>query len=56
MLKYAESELQIELNNIIVIGDSAGGNLILNLIYLCIINNKKLPKAVFLAYPGKIYF
>jgi hormone-sensitive lipase len=53
ILKYAEDEFNIELNNIIVVGDSAGGNLILVLLYLLIHNNKKLPKAVFLCYPGK---
>ena len=52
ILKYAEDEFNIELNNIIVVGDSAGGNLILVLLYLLIYNNKKLPKAVFLSYPG----
>jgi len=55
ILKYAEDEFNMELNNIIVVGDSAGGNLILALMYLLIYNNKKLPKAVFLAYPGKYY-
>lgn len=55
VLKYAEDEFGIEINNIIVVGDSAGGNLILALMYLLIYNNKKLPKAVFLAYPGDIY-
>ena len=52
MLKYSEEEFNIELDNIIIIGDSAGGNLILALLQLIIFNNKKMPKAVFLCYPG----
>lgn len=52
VLKYSEEEFNMDFTDIIVVGDSAGGNLILVLLYLLIFYNKKLPKAVFLGYPG----
>jgi hormone-sensitive lipase len=52
ILKYATNELGLELDNIILAGDSAGGNLALGLTYLCIIHNKRIPDALILAYPG----
>ena len=55
ILDNAADEFQIDLNNIILIGDSAGGNLAMSLVYLLIMHNKKLPNALFLAYPGKLY-
>ena len=54
IIDHAEEELEIELNKIILIGDSAGGNLSLGITYLCILNNKRVPNALFLVYPGKI--
>jgi hormone-sensitive lipase len=54
ILKYASDEFNIELNKIILVGDSAGGNLALALTYLLILHGKRLPDALFLAYPGKI--
>ena len=45
-------EFGIDINKIILVGDSAGGNLILSLTYLLIVNNKRLPDVMFLAYPG----
>jgi hormone-sensitive lipase len=53
IVENSSDEFQIDLNKIILIGDSAGGNLALSLVYLLIIHNKRLPDALFLAYPGK---
>lgn len=52
IIKYAPEELGIEINKIILVGDSAGGNLALGLIYLLILHNRSLPDSVILAYPG----
>lgn len=51
-IKYAEDELNIIPEKIILVGDSAGGNLVLGLTYLLILLNKRLPTALFLVYPG----
>lgn len=51
ILKYATSELMIELNKIILIGDSAGGCLAMGLINLLISKGHKTPDALFLCYP-----
>jgi hormone-sensitive lipase len=56
ILENAQDELQIDLKKIILVGDSAGGNLVLSLCYLLIMHNIRLPDAVFLAYPGKSHF
>jgi acetyl esterase/lipase len=55
MIKFSETELNMELKNIILVGDSAGGNLIAALMQLIIYYNKKIPNAVFLGYPGIIF-
>lgn len=52
ILDNATNILNIELQNIILIGDSAGGNLILSLCYLLIVHNKRLPDLVIPAYPA----
>ncbi len=46
----------MEIDNIILVGDSAGGNLIAALMQLIIFYNKKIPKAVFMGYPGILIF
>jgi hormone-sensitive lipase len=56
IIESASNEFKIDLNKIILIGDSAGGNLALSLVYLLIIHNKRLPDALFLAYPGKYIY
>jgi acetyl esterase/lipase len=56
MLKYSFEELNMEIDNIILVGDSAGGNLIAALMQLIIFYNKKIPKAVFMGYPGILIF
>ena len=43
---------EININKIILAGDSAGGNLISSLVYLLIITNKRLPDNMFLIYPA----
>ena len=52
ILKYSKIYFNIEFDEIILAGDSAGGNLILSLTYLLIMNKVKLPKAIFLFYPA----
>jgi hormone-sensitive lipase len=54
IIDHASEEFDIELNKIILVGDSAGGNLALGLIQLIMAHNKRMPDALFLAYPGKI--
>ena len=52
ILNYSEIFFNIKFDEIILAGDSAGGNLILSLTYLLIMNKIKLPKAIFLFYPA----
>jgi hormone-sensitive lipase len=52
LLENGEKDLNIKINNIILLGDSAGGNLILSLIYILLIKKMKLPNLVILAYPA----
>lgn len=52
IIRYATEELGIELNKIVLVGDSAGGNLALALTYLLILTNKRAPDSLVLAYPG----
>jgi hormone-sensitive lipase len=54
IIKHASDELAMEIDKIILVGDSAGGNLVLGLTYLLILHNRRLPDSIFLAYPGKI--
>jgi hormone-sensitive lipase len=56
IIDNAADEFNIEINKLILVGDSAGGNLILALTYLLIINNKRLPDVLFLAYPGILVY
>ena len=52
VVNYAETMFDITMDKIILVGDSAGGNLALGLTYLSIINNLRLPSALFLFYPA----
>ncbi len=52
ILKYSEEKLLIKLKNIILVGDSAGGNLTAALTNLLIAKNQRLPTAIFLIYPA----
>ena len=52
IIKYSKSIFNIEFDEIIIAGDSAGGNLILSLTYLLIMNKIKLPKVIFMFYPA----
>jgi hypothetical protein len=56
IVKYAEEIMKLNIEKIILVGDSAGGNLVVALTYLLILKKKRMPDAIFLAYPGKIYF
>lgn len=53
IVNNAESEFDITIDKIILVGDSAGGNLTLGVTYLSILNNIRPPNALFLVYPGK---
>lgn len=52
IIDNAEEVFKMNLEKIILVGDSAGGNLAVALTYLLIMLKKRLPTAVFLAYPG----
>ena len=52
LIKKGEKELNIKINDIILAGDSAGGNLILSLTNILIIKKIKLPKVLLLFYPN----
>ena len=47
-----ENDLNCKFKNIILLGDSAGGNLILSLLYILIIRKFKLPNMIILACPA----
>ena len=51
-LEEGESHLGIKINNIILAGDSAGGNLCTALTLLCIKKCYKIPLACILSYPA----
>ena len=52
ILKYSKAIFNIEFDEIIMAGDSAGANLILALSYLLILNKLKMPKVIFMFYPA----
>ena len=52
IIENAEEIFNIKLNNIILVGDSAGGNLCLALTYILIMKEIRLPNVIFLAYPA----
>jgi acetyl esterase/lipase len=52
ILKNAENQIGIKPEKIILVGDSAGGNLVSSLTNLLIIKGEILPKAIFLIYPA----
>ena len=51
IIKYSKSFFNINFEEVIFAGDSAGANLLLALTYLLIIKKEKLPKVLFLFYP-----
>lgn len=51
IIKYAENILLLDINKIILVGDSAGGCLSMGLCNLLIIKGLRLPDALFLMYP-----
>ena len=54
IITHAKEMFKMKLGKIILVGDSAGGNLVLALTYLLIIQKQRLPDAIFLSYPGNI--
>ena len=52
LIENGENDLNIKINHLILLGDSAGGNLILSLIYILLIRGIKLPNMIILAYPA----
>ncbi len=43
---------EVKLDKLILVGDSAGGNLALSLCYLAIENNVRIPDGICLIYPA----
>ena len=56
IINNAPEYFQINLDKIILVGDSAGGNLVLGLTFLLIFLIKRAPDVLFLNYPGRIYY
>lgn len=54
LVENAETELGIKPEKIVIIGDSAGGNLTAALTVMAIERNYRVPDGIILAYPGKI--
>jgi hormone-sensitive lipase len=52
IVKYAKKHLGIHPSKIVIIGDSAGGNLAVALAYKCILSNIQPPSGVILCYPA----
>ena len=52
LIENGENDLNLKIKNIILLGDSAGGNLILSLVYILLIKGIKLPNLIILAYPA----
>jgi len=53
LVENAESKLGITPKKIILVGDSAGGNLITALTIMAIQRGYRVPDGLILAYPGK---
>lgn len=52
IIKNAKEKINMNLKNIILVGDSAGGNLVAALTCFLVIKNERLPNAIFLIYPA----
>ena len=52
LINYGEEFFKMKINDIILSGDSAGGNLCISLCYLLILKKVKLPKVIFIFYPA----
>ena len=56
IIKYAEKFFKIKIEDILLVGDSAGGNLFLSLTYILILKYIRLSNVIFLFYPAlKMY-
>ena len=47
IIKYAEKFFKIKIEDILLVGDSAGGNLFLSLTYILILKCIRLPNVIF---------
>jgi hormone-sensitive lipase len=56
LVENAESQLGIKPNKIILVGDSAGGNLAAAITIMAITRGYRVPDGLILAYPGNIIF
>ena len=52
IINHAEDCFGIKINNIIISGDSAGGNLVLSLVYMLIVHGVRVPDLVLAEYPA----
>ena len=52
IIKYAEKFFKIKIDDILLVGDSVGGNLFLSLTYILILKCIRLPNVIFLFYPA----
>ena len=52
LIENGETDLNLRIKNIILLGDSAGGNLILSLVSILLIRGIKLPNLIILTYPS----
>ncbi len=52
IIKYGEDYFRMKIDNIILAGDSAGGNLVVALTYLLIMKKARLPTVLFIFYPA----
>lgn len=52
IINYGSKHLKIDPSKVILIGDSAGGNLILGITILCIVTNFRKPDKLILGYPA----
>ena len=52
IINHAENCFGIKINNIIISGDSAGGNLVLSLVFMLIVHGVRLPDLILAEYPA----
>ncbi len=55
-MENAESQLGIKPNKVILVGDSAGGNLAAAITIMAITRGYRVPDGIILAYPGKFIY
>ena len=55
LVENAKQEFGIDPKRIILVGDSAGGNLVAAITIMSIMRNYRKPDGIILAYPGKYF-